>query len=170
VNSNFADYLDTLDDLLTVNQVCDLLGTHHDTLYRWVRAEEIPAIRMGSSSKPLLRFVPKDLALWVRESPCFFHGPARFITDWMERQVKDRGGPRFLLDPLPKVLQLTGYDWLEAAQHIKIEPALSSYCFHLMDDFSAAVKKLPIADQRQLLEDIEAGKANCPSFTCEDAE
>jgi len=87
MNESFADHLDSLDRLLNVNEVCALLGLHHDTLYRWVRAKEIPVIRIGTAAKPLLRFSPKELATWVREAPYFFHGPSRFVAHWMEIQV-----------------------------------------------------------------------------------
>jgi predicted DNA-binding transcriptional regulator AlpA len=40
MNESFADYLDSIDRLLNVNEVCALLGLHHDTLYRWVHAKE----------------------------------------------------------------------------------------------------------------------------------
>ncbi len=169
VNSTFADYLDGLEGLLSVNQVCELLGVHHDTLYRWVRAKEIPVLNLGKT-KPLLRFPPRDLAVWVRETPCFFHGPARFITAWMEEQVLRRGGPRLRPPLLSKVLELTGYDWMTAARRIASDPSLSFSVFHLMDDFSEAVKKLPIGDQRQLFSDIKSGTSDEQTFPVEDAE
>ena len=106
MNESFADHLDSLDSLLNVNEVCALLGLHHDTLYRWVRAKEIPVIRIGTAAKPLLRFSPKELATWVREAPYFVHGPSRFIADWMEIQVLHRGGPRCRPPLLAKVLAL----------------------------------------------------------------
>jgi excisionase family DNA binding protein len=169
-NSSFADHLDTIEGLLTVNQVCDLFGLHHDTIYKWTRGKEIPAIRIGTAAKPLLRFDPKVLAAWVREAPYFFHGPSRFVTDWIEVQVLHRGGPRCRPPLLAKVLTLIGYDWMAAARHIAADPSLSFSIFHLMSDFTEAVKKLPIAEQRQLLADIRSGKSDDPTFVCEDAE
>jgi excisionase family DNA binding protein len=158
VSKNFANYFDSLDGFLTVNQVCEILGIHHDTLYRWVRENEIPTIRVGTAAKPLLRFVPKDLATWVRDLPRYFHGPTLFITNWMESQIRDHGRPRLLLDPLPKALELTGYDWLQAAQHIKNQPSLSSFSVPLFEDFLEALKELSLEEQRQLLSDIKSGK------------
>lgn len=158
MNNGFANYLETLDRLLSVEQVCDLLGVHRDTVYRWARSEEIPVIRLGPSSKPLLRFATRDLAVWVRESPRYFHGPTLFITNWLESQIRDHGRPRLLLDPLPKALELTGYDWLQAAEHIKNEPSLASFTIHLFDDFLEALKELSLEEQHQLLSDIKSGK------------
>jgi hypothetical protein len=130
---------------------------------------ELPAMNIGNT-KTLLRFAPKDLAAWAREAPYCFRGPARAITDWMEEQAVRRGGPRFLLPPLPKVLEQINYDWLNAARSMKVAARPTISIFRLMDDFCESVKKLPLAEQRQLLEDIESGKVNSPTFTCEDAE
>jgi excisionase family DNA binding protein len=168
MNDSFADYLDTLDRLLTVNEVSQLIGTHPDTLYRWVRAKEIPVVNIGWPTKPLLRFVPRDLAKWAREGPHFLHGPARHICDWIEDQIRD-GGPRLRPPLLLKVFELTGYNWLEAAQHVRIEPSLSSYSSHLMSDFWEAVRKLSVDEQMQLLSDIRSGKSD-GLFSPEEAE
>jgi len=170
MNESFADHLDSLDSLLNINEVCALLGLHHDTLYRWVHAKEIPVIRIGTAAKPLLRFSPKELATWVREAPYFFHGPSRFVAHWMEIQVLHRGGPRCRPPLLAKVLALIRYDWMAAARHIAADPSLSFSVFHLMDDFQEAVKQLPVSEQRQLLADIRDGKSDDPTFACEDAE
>jgi len=169
-NSSFAEHLDTVEGLLTVNQVCELFGLHHDTVYRWIRGNEMPAIRIGTAAKPLLRFDPKVLAAWVREAPYYFHGPSRFVTAWMEVQVFHCGGPRCPPPLLPKVFKQIDYDWLAAARHIAADPSLSFSVFHLMSDFTEAVKQLPIAEQRQLLSDIRFGKSDKPTFECEDAE
>ncbi len=170
MNESFADHLDTIEGLLTVNQICDLFGLHHDTVYRWVRANEIPVIRIGTAAKPLLRFAPNELANWVREVPYYFHGPSRFVTHWMEIQVLQRGGPRCRPPLLAKVLALIGYDWMATARRIADDPSLSFSVFHLMDDFQEAVKQLPVSEQRQLLADIREGKSGDPTFVCEDAE
>lgn len=166
MNDSFAVYLEGLNGLLSVTQVAELLGVHKDTVYRWVRTMELPAMNIGNA-KTILRFAPKDLAAWAREAPCLFRGPTRAITDWMEEQVIRRGGPNFLLPPLPKVLQLIGYDWLEAARH-RTSPSVSVP--RLMHDFTEAVNKLPIAEQRQLLSDIKSGKYGGQIFPVEDAE
>ena len=170
MNDSFAEHLDTIEGLLTVNQVCDLFGLHHDTVYRWVRAKEIPVIRIGTAAKPLLRFAPKELATWVREAPYFFRGPCRIIGDWMEVQVLQRGGPRCQPPLITKVLALIGYDWMAAARRIAADPNLSFSVFHLMDDFQEAVKQLPVSEQRQLLADIRNGKSDDPTFDCENAQ
>jgi excisionase family DNA binding protein len=169
MNDSLAEHLDTLHIPLTVNEVTELLGVHRDTIYRWVRVGELPALNVGIT-KTILRFPPKELAAWVRERQSYFHGPARFITDWMEEQVLRRGGPRFLPEPLPRVLEMTGYDWIAAARRVAADPSLSFASFHLMSDFSEAVKRLPIGEQRQLLVEIKSGKLNDPDFAYENAE
>ncbi len=166
MNNRFADYLETLNGLLNVTQVSELMGLHKDTVYRWVRTMELPAMNIGAT-KTLLRFNPKDLAVWAREAPCLFRGPARAISDWMEEQVIRHGGPRLLLPPLPKVLQLIGYDWLEAARR---RTSSSISVPRLMHDFTEAVNKLPIAEQRRLISDITSGKYDGQIFPVEEAE
>jgi excisionase family DNA binding protein len=66
MNENFADHIDTLTIPLSVNEVAELIGVHRDTIYRWVRDGELPAINVGAI-KTILRFPPKELAAWVRE-------------------------------------------------------------------------------------------------------
>jgi excisionase family DNA binding protein len=167
LKNSFADYLESLDSLLSVSQVADLLGVHHDTVYRWVRLEEMPVLSFGTT-KRLLRFVPKDLAIWVRQAPHYFHGPYRAIADWMEEQIRRRGGPRVIPPLLPKVCQLTGYDWLAKLRCATSDPASTIDIYRLLHDFREAVKKLPVGEQRQLLADIRSGQSDDPVFPVED--
>lgn len=165
MNSTFSDYLDTLNGLLTANQVCELLGIHHDTLYRWVRdqEQELPAINIGKT-KPVLRFAPKDLAVWVSQTTHIFHGPSRFITDWMAEQVLRRGGPCFLPPLAPKVLKLTGYEWMATAQRVALDPRYARCSSELMTDFQESVEKLSVKEQRELMSQIKTGKYDEPIF------
>jgi excisionase family DNA binding protein len=166
MNDSFAVYLKGLKGLLNVTQVSELLGVHKDTVYRWVRTMELPAMNIGKT-KTLLRFAPEDLAVWVCEAPSLFRGPARAIADWMEKQVIRRGGPRFLLPPLTKVLEMIGYDWLDAARR-RTSPSISVP--RLMHDFMEALNKVSLAEQHQLLEDIKSGKYDEQIFPVEEAE
>lgn len=168
VNNALADYLDTLNVPLNANQVCDLFGLHHDTLYRWVREQEIPAIDIGRESKPLLRFAPKDLANWAREAPSL-RGPSRKICHWIEDQVRI-GGPRRRPQLLIKLFSLTGYDWLQAAHRRRIAPPPNTDCSLLIGDLFAAINKLTIDEQRQLLADIRSGICDPRFLPVEDAE
>jgi excisionase family DNA binding protein len=169
LKNSFADYLESLDSLLSVSQVADLLGVHHDTIYRWVRSEEMPVLNIGTT-KRLLRFVPKDLAVWVCQAPHYFHGPYRAIADWMEQQILRRGIPRVIPPLLPKVFQLTGYDWLSRLRQATNDPAAGIDFYRLLHDFTEAVKKLSVGEQRQLLADIRAAKSDEPIFPVEDVD
>jgi excisionase family DNA binding protein len=169
LKNSFADYLESLDSLLSVAQVADLLGVHHDTVYRWVRLEELPALSFGKTKK-LVRFVPKDLATWVRQAPHYFHGPYRAIADWMEEQMFYRGGPRLCPLLLHKVFQLTGYDWLARLRQVRTDHKSTIDIYRLLHDFREAVKQLPIAEQRQLLADIKSGKSDENLFPFEEAD
>jgi excisionase family DNA binding protein len=164
MNSSFADFLETREDVLTANEVCGLLGIHRDTLYRWVRTKEIPALHIGSSTKRLLRFAPKDLATWVREQPYGFHGPARAITDWMEMQSLHLAGPGFVSPVLRKAFKLTGYDWMATAQRIVLNPDYAFAAPYLLQEFFEAVGKLSVSEQAELLDDVKSGKLDAPVF------
>jgi excisionase family DNA binding protein len=169
MNDSFADHLETLIVPLSVNEVADLLGVHRDTIYRWVRDGELPAINVGAT-KTILRFPPKELAAWVRARQEAFHGPARHISDWMEEQALRRGGPCFLPPLLPKVLRSTGYDWMATAQRVATDPNFAFAAQPLMDDFTAAVNDLSVPEQRELLSDIKTGKFDEPIFTDQDQD
>jgi hypothetical protein len=53
---------------------------------------------------------------------------------------------------------------MTAARRIASDPSLSFSVFYLTDDFSEALKKLPIGEQRQLLSDIRSGKSEGAFF------
>jgi excisionase family DNA binding protein len=167
MNENFADHIDTLTIPLSVNEVAELLGIHRDTIYKWVRDGELPVVNVGAT-KTILRFPPKELAAWVRDRQVAFQGPARHISDWMEEQALRRGGPCFLPPLIPKVAKLTGYNWLATAQRVATDPNFAFAATPLMEDFTAAVNKLPITEQRQLLADIKTGKFDEPIFVDDD--
>ncbi|HVE90919.1 MAG TPA: helix-turn-helix domain-containing protein [Actinomycetota bacterium] len=52
--------------LLTVDEVAQLLGVHRATIYRWAETGVLPAIKVGSA---LLRFDPDVLQDWLRTTP-----------------------------------------------------------------------------------------------------
>ena len=169
MNNQFAKYIDTLDTPLTVSEVTELLGVHRDTVYRWVKDGDIPALNVGAK-KTILRFPPKELATWLRERQTCFHGPARLISELIEEQAFRRGGPCFLPPPLPEVLSSIGYDWLTTARRVATDPTFAFAARPLMEDFAKAVNKLPIPEQRQLLSDIKSGKSDEPIIVHEDEE
>ena len=49
--------------ILTVKEVCQLLKIHHTTLYRLVKAGEIPSFRIGSD----YRFQQDLIERWMAE-------------------------------------------------------------------------------------------------------
>jgi excisionase family DNA binding protein len=51
-----------MDRLLTAKQVGELLNVRAYTIYEWVKAGRLPAIREGRT----LRFSPAGLEAWVR--------------------------------------------------------------------------------------------------------
>jgi excisionase family DNA binding protein len=58
--------MDKLVRLLTTDEVSDLFGISREALWRYVRMDVIPHIRIGH----LIRFVEKDLLDWIRDGGC----------------------------------------------------------------------------------------------------
>jgi excisionase family DNA binding protein len=51
-------------DILTMKEVCDILQVHPSTIYKLVRAGEIPAFRIGSD----WRFRTDTILRWISKS------------------------------------------------------------------------------------------------------
>jgi excisionase family DNA binding protein len=50
-------------ELLTVNELSALLGTHQMTLYKWIKKGTVPFLRVGSG----IRFCPRTIAQWLTQ-------------------------------------------------------------------------------------------------------
>ncbi len=57
-----AERIEHVGYALRVSEVASLLDVDDSTVYRWVRQNEIPALRVGSR----VRFDPGTLADWLR--------------------------------------------------------------------------------------------------------
>lgn len=53
-------------ELLTVNDVAELLGVHEETVRRWVWAYELPHHRLGPSDRTI-RFTQSDIDEYLEE-------------------------------------------------------------------------------------------------------
>lgn len=54
-------------ELLTARQVADRLGVTAETVLRWTRAGDLPAIRLPGTVRGRLRYRPDDVAAWIDE-------------------------------------------------------------------------------------------------------
>jgi|WetSurSiteA1Bulk_404760.scaffolds.fasta_scaffold120719_2 excisionase family DNA binding protein len=54
--------------LLTAKEVADIIGCSEKTIYSWAETgyTEIPAIKMGSGRKSLLRFDADEIHKWIQ--------------------------------------------------------------------------------------------------------
>ena len=69
-----------MNEILTVSEVSAWLKVHPSTIYRLVRAKQIPAFRVGAD----WRFVAQDLELWLEQitvmgRPDPGRAPGRFL-------------------------------------------------------------------------------------------
>lgn len=51
--------------LLTAREVADLLGVTAETVLRWTRAGELPAIRLPGTARGRIRYRPADVDAWL---------------------------------------------------------------------------------------------------------
>lgn len=51
--------------LLTAREVADLLGVTMETVLRWTRAGELPAIRLPGTARGRLRYRLEDIDAWI---------------------------------------------------------------------------------------------------------
>lgn len=60
--------------LLNCHQVCKGFGgISYETLMNWRRDRKLPVVMLGTGRRPMLGFVPKDIALWARKNGKRFH-------------------------------------------------------------------------------------------------
>jgi excisionase family DNA binding protein len=62
-----ASVQDEAPKLLTVEDVAERLGQSKWTIYRKVASGELPAVRLGSSSRAPLRISERELQAWLFE-------------------------------------------------------------------------------------------------------
>ena len=55
------------DRLLTARQVSELLGVTTETVLRWTRQGELPAVRLPGTARGWLRYRPVDIDAWIAE-------------------------------------------------------------------------------------------------------
>ena len=68
-------------DLLTPDDVCDLLSISKKTLYGWTSRHEVPFIKLGR----LLRFRREEIDLWLQESEVPVFNPEEYVAQVAER-------------------------------------------------------------------------------------
>ena len=54
------------DGLMNSREVATFLNIHENTVYSWVRDGELPALRLGGTTKHKLRFLRKDIDEWIQ--------------------------------------------------------------------------------------------------------
>lgn len=99
-----------------------------------------------------------------------FRGPARVIAAWMEEQSFEYGGPCYLPPLIEKALKQHMPDWMVRAYRATVDHEYSWTVPHLMSEFTEAINKLPLDEQRQLLADIKSGKFDEPPLADEEDE
>ena len=62
MNTTLVDELAARKQMMTVQDVVELLGVHQQTIYEWVWTGKIPSIRIGAR----IKFDPRALASWMR--------------------------------------------------------------------------------------------------------
>jgi excisionase family DNA binding protein len=53
------------DRLLTAREVAELLNVSTETVLRWARRGDLPAVRMPGTTRGRLRFRPDDVDAWI---------------------------------------------------------------------------------------------------------
>lgn len=66
MTNDLPAYLESLNRTLDANEVARLLRVRRDTIYVFAKHGGLPSINIGTT-KPVLRFDPKQLAQWVRD-------------------------------------------------------------------------------------------------------
>jgi len=61
--TSLVEILDNRANLITVKQLSVLLGSHPQTIYKWIRQRKLPFIRVGGRVK----FDPVTIAKWLNE-------------------------------------------------------------------------------------------------------
>ena len=54
------------DKLLSVNDICEYLGIGRDTVYKWIKAQNLPAYRIGRFWK----FRKTEVDKWLEKCSC----------------------------------------------------------------------------------------------------
>lgn len=162
MHSALSSYFENATLPLTVADVATMLGVRRETIYQWIENGDIPAVNVGAA-KTVWRFMPDDMAVWIRERQDIpFRGPARAIADWMEEQTFERGGPRFLPPLISKALEKHKPGWLAQSDRVTVDSGYRWTVPYLMDEFTEAINKLPLDEQRQLLAQIKSDEFDMP--------
>jgi excisionase family DNA binding protein len=79
--------MSSLARLLTIDDLCKLLGVMKKTVYGWTSRREIPFVKIGNR----LRFEEAAVSKWVEDRRQAVFDPAEFVDDLAVHERAERG-------------------------------------------------------------------------------